>query len=821
MKQNKGNSQPSLTDGRLQPQAIELEYGVLGALMLESNAFNDVGDILTAEDFYNPANQALFSAIQSLYSKRKPIDMLTVIEELKALGTLDEVGGPAFIADLTGRVSSSAHIIYHSLIIKQKSQARQLIRITSEIQSKCFDETADIAETIEELEKSFTELVTNTESCVSVPMAEALKTALDKAAKIQELREKGIRLSIPTGLNNLDDEFAGGWRSPDLIVIGARPSMGKALPMDAKILTPDGWVLNKDIKIGDRVSSIDGRESYVTGIYPQGIIKTYEIEFSDGRKTECCKDHLWEVHSSKFPDKVRVLDTEKIKDLLSKTRYKGRISIPMFSGDFGVQKYFVIHPYLLGILLGDGMLTCGVSWAKPDRFVVNKIADLILPGYKISEYSGDRYSITGCGGINIYYEELRRLGLENKLSQEKFIPEQYLNTSRSQRIELLNGLLDSDGDIDKLGSICFNSVSERLAKDVQSLCWSLGYKCSIRKRKSYLYGKRMKDSFRLVIAAKDPDECFSLPRKRERARFRKPKPLTIVSVKEKSVSECQCISVSHERCLYITDDYIVTHNTQMALSFAKAAALSDKHVFFASIEMTSTQLVNRYLLENNRINSYNLRTGQMTDEEWQAVDETAGKLWNMKLHIADSHNIRYLNNIKSEARKLKRKGKLDVMIIDYLGLIKTNMKFASRYLEIGYITGELKNLCKELDVPIILLSQLNRPVKGMAVKEPQLEDLRESGDIEQDADIVLFIHKPDYYDPEAQDSKGEKWKGRGKLIIAKYREGARNNAVIYYHDERYKKIWDTPHSSPVSYTPSYEPIPANTEFTNEGTGMPF
>lgn len=262
--------------------------------------------------------------------------------------------------------------------------------------------------------------------------------------------------------------------------------------------------------------------------------------------------------------------------------------------------------------------------------------------------------------------------------------------------------------------------------------------------------------------------------------------------------------------------------TQHALSFAKGAGLSGKNVLFISIEMTAIQLINRYLLEDNRINGYNLRTGQMSPYEWNALDEKTRELSNMQLQIADSPDIRYLNNIRSEARRLHRKGKLDIMIIDYLGLIRTNIKFDKRYLEIGYITGELKNLCKELNIPIILLSQLNRAQKG-TVKEPQLDDLRESGDIEQDADIVLFIHKPDYYNPEIKDSKGVPWKGRGKLIISKYRKGARNQPVIFYHDERYKKIWDKHvniNDKPFS-SQDHSPISPNFNFENEGDDAPF
>lgn len=467
-------SQELTSLGKIQPQAVELEEAVLGALMLEKEAFAMIENLLQPDDFYSSINEIVFRAINELSIQRNPIDMLTVVEQLKKMGELENVGGPIYIAGLTDKVTSSAHLDFHARIIKQKAQARNIISIAGKITEMAFDETQDIDETMEMLEQSLSSLTSSNTGFQSLDMRAAIKEAIDKASQVQTDREHGKIIAIPTGLYNLNNEFSGGWRAPDLIVVGGRPSMGK---------------------------------------------------------------------------------------------------------------------------------------------------------------------------------------------------------------------------------------------------------------------------------------------------------------------------------------------TQHALSFAKAAAKAGKHCCFISIEMSATQLVNRFLLEDDRISGYNLRTGQMSNEEWIAIDYKASELYNLPIHIADHHSIRYLNNIKSEARRLHRRGQLDIMIIDYLGLIRTNMKFQSRYLEIGYITGELKNLAKELNIPIILLSQLSRPMKGIAVKQPQLEDLRESGDIEQDADIVLFIHKPDYYDPNSE-TDGVSWKGRGLLIIAKYREGARNNAVIFHHDDRYKKITDNqqPGSSGVNPDRYIEPV---------------
>ncbi len=231
--------------------------------------------------------------------------------------------------------------------------------------------------------------------------------------------------------------------------------------------------------------------------------------------------------------------------------------------------------------------------------------------------------------------------------------------------------------------------------------------------------------------------------------------------------------------------------TQFAVHFAKHAGLTDNDCLFISIEMTKIQLLIRMITEDEGIPFYKIKTGQLNPEEWNLINIRIAEMLKLKINIADDHKIRYLGNIKSLARKQKRKGQLKMMIIDYLGLIRTNQKFQNRDLEIGYITSELKNLAKELNIPIILLAQLSRPQKGMKVERPKLEDLRESGNIEQDADIVIFPHRPSYYDATAQDSDGFSWKNRGVLFLSKHREGEKDAKVYFNHDDNFKKIWDS------------------------------
>jgi replicative DNA helicase len=230
--------------------------------------------------------------------------------------------------------------------------------------------------------------------------------------------------------------------------------------------------------------------------------------------------------------------------------------------------------------------------------------------------------------------------------------------------------------------------------------------------------------------------------------------------------------------------------TQFAIHFSKNAGKQGKKTMFVSIEMTRIQLVLRMMLEKTTFDYYEINNGELTPEQLKQAEESLNEIAKYNINIVDDHNARNLNKIKSTARKLKRKGNLDLIIIDYLQLIRTNQKFGTRDIEVGFITSELKNLAKELMVPVILLAQLNRPVKGSKISSPKLEDLRESGNIEQDADIVIFPHRPTYYDDMAVDENNNSWKNRGGLIIAKNREGQRDLKVNFSHDERFKNIYD-------------------------------
>jgi len=445
---------PANEYGKLPPQAPELEEAILGAVMLEPGAIETID--LVPEDFYKVAHQHIFQAVLDLKDRHNPIDMHTVTEELRRSGKIDDVGGPYYITVLTAKISSAAHLQYHAIIVKQKSIARQLIYMASMCQTMAFDDKTDVLDTMEYIEKTFTEISTGSTESDSSTMSESLQETLEYILEIQRKASLGESTAIPTGLRQLDKALYGGWQAPDLIIIGGRPGMGK---------------------------------------------------------------------------------------------------------------------------------------------------------------------------------------------------------------------------------------------------------------------------------------------------------------------------------------------TQFAVSFAKNAGITDNDCLVVEIEMTKIQLLLRMITEDDGIDFDRIKTGKLTNEEWKLIESRIADLISLKITIADDDKIKNLSNIKSLARKLHRQGKLKMMIIDYLQLIETNMKFQTRDIEVGYITRQLKSLAKELKIPIILLAQLSRPPKGTKVQMPKLDDLRESGNIEQDADIVIFPHRPSYYEPDITESNGTSWKGRGVLVIGKYRDGSPAN-IQFQHNERFKKIWD-------------------------------
>lgn len=224
---------------KIPPQAVEMENAILGACMLESNAFEEIQDILTEESFYNENNQKIFYAIRELFLERKPIDMLTVIDKLKKNNTLDEIGGHYYIVELTSNVASSIHIEYHARIVQQKFVQRSLINICMEIQNKSYDESIDISELIDFAENRISNITSYNIKKMGLTIGEIGRRRLKILEEISK-KEKNI-MGVPCW-EKLNRSY-GGWQQKNLIIIAARPAMGKTRMAQeiAKISASNGY----------------------------------------------------------------------------------------------------------------------------------------------------------------------------------------------------------------------------------------------------------------------------------------------------------------------------------------------------------------------------------------------------------------------------------------------------------------------------------------------------------------------------------------------------------------------------------------------------
>lgn len=436
--------------GKLPPQSLELEAAVLGAMMIEKDAYGTVADLLRPETFYSEQNRLIYEAIRSLAAEEKPIDIRTVAERLKFQGTFEQAGGVLALSELTRQVTSTAHLYYHAQIIAQKATARDLIAMAARIEEQGYDETQDVEELMQSAEGQIFEITQRSQKRSVTQIDPVISEAYDRIKKAS--KNEGSISGVPSGYDELD-KITSGWQKSDLVIIAARPAMGKT------------------------------------------------------------------------------------------------------------------------------------------AFV---------------------------------------LSMAKNIAVDRGIP-----------------------------------------------------------------------------------------------------------------------------------------------------------VAMFSLEMSNVQLVNRLMMNVCEIEGDKIKTGKLSQDEWNKLDSRITALQGAPIYVDDTPGLSVFE-LRSKARKLKREHHIEMIIIDYLQLMNANgMQFGSREQEVSIISRSLKGLAKELDIPIIALSQLNRGVEsrtGVEGKKPQLSDLRESGAIEQDADMVCFIHRPEYYHIYTDD-KGNDLRGLGMIIIAKHRNGATDEVLLRFRSK--------------------------------------
>jgi len=341
---------------RIPPHSLEGESSVLGGLLLDNGAWDRVGDILVDSDFYRYEHRLIYGAIGALVNASKPADVITVFEHLQSQGKAEEIGGLAYLNSLAQYVPSASNIRRYAEIVRDRAILRKLVSASDEIATNAFNpQGRAVSQIVDESEQKIFNIgeqgKRNKEGFQS--MDSLVVKLLDR---VQEMADNPNDVTgVRTGFYDFD-RMTAGLQPGDLIVLAARPSMGKAQPMDAKVRTLTGWRAMGDLSVGDAIASVDGRPSIVTGVFPQGVKQVFRVSFSDGRSTECCAEHLWRVTHRDW-DSPRVVSTEKLKGLLNSKRNQGHLWIDTVSGDFGSYESLPVDPWMLGCLLGEGDVT--------------------------------------------------------------------------------------------------------------------------------------------------------------------------------------------------------------------------------------------------------------------------------------------------------------------------------------------------------------------------------------------------------------------------------------------------------------------------------
>ncbi|WP_205126369.1 replicative DNA helicase [Nocardioides nitrophenolicus] len=838
------------------------EQSVLGAMLISKDAIADVVEVIRGADYYRPAHEEIHEAILDLYSRGEPADMVTVAGELQRRGQLQKIGGAPYLHTLAANVPIAANAGFYAEIVYEKAILRRLVNAGTKIVQISYAGEGEVEGIVNEAQSEIYKVTDRNKSEDYAPLSDIMDGVLDEI-EAMENREAGI-YGVPTGFADFD-ELTNGFHAGQMIVVAARPAMGKALSLDTPLPTPTGWTTMGEVEVGDELYDAHGRPTRVVAATDVLMDRPcFRVEFSDGSTIVADAEHQWLTETRAARKSKWAADNHYNRavnqNVVASVVTTEQIARTVRLGAEGRANHAVLNAaplqtpssplpipaYVLGAWLGDGHSDGARLTSETDEIPMyieglgircesrgRMLYSLQLParepivrecevcgssfearhpnvhtcgrtcGPKNKGAHPERFDCADCGGPSsgesqqcrdCYLDHgsftalLRSVGVLGN----KHIPLSYLRASEADRRELLAGLLDTDGTVSRqCGAVQFTTTSRRLADDVYELIVSLGYRCGVSRKK--VRGRTERSSTAYNLNFSTVDDVFRLHRKALLHKETRPQSTTrigrryITSVTPIESVPVRCVQVDNDDHLYLAGrSMIPTHNSTLALDFCRAAAIHNNlTAAFFSLEMTRGEIVMRLLSAEARIPLNHIRNGKMGTEEWDRLARHVAKVSAAPMFIDDSPNMT-MTEIRAKARRLKQKHDLKLMVIDYLQLMSSGKKVESRQLEVSEFSRQIKLLAKELEIPVIALSQLNRGPEQRADKRPAVSDLRESGSIEQDADMVVLLHRDDVYEKESTRP------GEADLIVAKHRNGATRDIVVAFQGH-YSRFVDMAH----------------------------
>lgn len=653
---------------RTPPQDIAAEQCVLGGMLLSKDAIADVVEIIKSHDFYRPAHATVFDAILELYGRGEPADPITVAASLADSGDLARVGGAPYLHTLIASVPTAANAAFYARIVGERAVLRRLVEAGTRIVQLGYGAGRDVDDVVDLAQQAVYDVTERRVSEDFAVLADMLQPTLDEIEAVGA--QGGVMTGVPTGFTDLD-RLLNGLHPGQLVIVAGRPGLGKALALDTPLPTPTGWTTMGEVGEGDLLIGADGRPTKVVCAFDVMHNRPcYEVEFSDGSVIVADADHLWKTSAE-----VQPVTTSQIAATLR-------------------------HPT-------DGRFDHAVDNAEP--LALPERSDLPVPPYTMGAWFGDGHS------------------------RAAHIPAAYLRASEAQRRELLAGLMDTDGTVAPDGNLQFSATSRRLIEGVRELIVSLGYRCSLTT--TSVPGRTAESSTAYTLHFSTPDQIFRLERKRVTHRERcqtessgRSRCRYVVAVRPVPSVPVRCVTVDNADHLYLAGrSMIPTHNSTAAMDFARSASVRNNlSSAIFSLEMSKVEIVMRLLSAESRVPLHVLRSGQLSDDDWTKLARRMGEISEAPLFVDDTPNMNMME-IRAKARRLKQRHDLRLIVVDYLQLMTSPKRVESRQQEVSELSRGLKLLAKEVECPVIAVSQLNRGPEQRTDKRPQLSDLRESG----------------------------------------------------------------------------------------------
>jgi len=786
--------------GRVPPHDLQAEESLLGAMMLSAEAIASAAGTVDASDFYKPAHGHIYDAVHTLYASGQPVDSVTVADELRRANLLEALGGPAVLAQIMASTPATTNAGRYARIVEEYSLLRRLIGVAGEIAELGYSVPEDVAKALDRAESMVYEVNEKRVTDSTRRLSELLSDNLDR---LEHLYEKGDAVTgVPTGYLDLD-QLLSGLQKSSLVVVGARPAMGKCVAWDTPIVDPRTGAVRTAAELhragerGDTVRILAlGDDHHLAVATPSAYVDdgrkpVFRVRTRLGREVRTTASHPFLT-----PEGWRPLATLSEGDTVAVPR-----KLPVFGSDPMPGAEVGLLGYLVGCGLpyDDGpVLCCSDPVVALDIRDHGERAGIDVTNRSLG-HDTPQYDVDACPAVDRLAHRHRLAGAP----EHRRVPEAVYRLPRHQLAAFLNRVLAIGASTwipagaAGRGRVLLASPSARLVRDLQHLFLRFGINAAVRApvvaandhawvsheleisgaddlaclaHEIGVLGQQAALE-ELVVHARAVSEPVLVGRGPAGVRVATPSAGggdvrwdEIVAIEADGVDQVYDLTIPELHNFVAGDIYV--HNTSFALGMVAHAALeAARPVLFFSLEMSNLELSQRLLCAEARVDSTRVRNGQLQADDWTKISRAMGRLAEAPIWIDDNPNLTIME-IRAKARRLKSQiGDLGMIVIDYLQLMTGRTRAESRQVEVSELSRGLKILARELETPVVALSQLSRGLEMRADKRPMLSDLRESGSIEQDSDVVMFIYREEMYDAKPENA------GQAEIIVAKHRSG--------------------------------------------------